>query len=428
MITDCIKTIIPVTPAATPQVVNTTPPVINQFVQPTTLVTTTSTTTDRVEISHDLVQTGDRETPMTPHTVRLSRNTDRSSTLSTTDLAASAARRIASPQRRSTRLQYKGKIEAFKRWCNTNGVVHHSPEIKDIINFMEFKFVVEGRQPRTIQGYRSAFTDYFDPAKLDIKRSRQIQRLIKAYFKERPPALNIPQPWDVQRVLEALKRPPFEPMSIATLKFVTLKTVFLTALATGRRRSEIHAFSHISVRSTFIDGNEVINIKTVPAFLTKNQRENSSPNSTKKILIPSLKEVLGPDLWDSDDKLLCPVRSIKHYLKRTRSLRKDRQLLFISWQLNRETEIKPGTISSWIKQAIYSAYGGKKSGVKAHQTRSAGASWAYATGASMNQVMEACYWKSSSTFTSHYLRDYWTSEVDSNMHHLGPFCGSRLRC
>ena len=74
MLTECIKTIIPVTPAATPQVVNTIPiQVINQFVQPTTLVTTTSTTTDRVEISqwHDLVQTGDRETPMAPHTVRL---------------------------------------------------------------------------------------------------------------------------------------------------------------------------------------------------------------------------------------------------------------------------------------------------------------------------------------------------------------------
>ena len=79
---------------------------------------------------------------------------------------------------------------------------------------MEFKFAVEGRQARTIQGYKSAFSDFYDPEKLDIKRSRKIHRLIKAYFKERPPALNIPQPWDVHRVLEALKHPPFEPLSI----------------------------------------------------------------------------------------------------------------------------------------------------------------------------------------------------------------------
>ena len=299
MFTECIKSLIPVTPAAISQVVNTIPPVSNQLDLPTTFIMATSTTTDRVEISHDIVHAGGVQTPTAIQTVRPSRNRDHTPTPSISDLAASAAKRITSPQRRSTRLQYKGKIGAFKRWCNTNGVVHHSPDIKDIINFMEYKFVVEGRQARTIQGYKSAFTDYFDPAKLDIKRSRPIQRLIRAYFKDRPPALNTPQPWDVHRVLEALKRPPFEPMSVATLKYVTLKTVFLTALATGRRRSEIHAFAHSSIRSTFIEDNEILNIKTIPAFLTKNQKENSSPDSTKKILIPSLKEVLGPDLWDS---------------------------------------------------------------------------------------------------------------------------------
>ena len=338
------------------------------------------------------------------------------------ELAASAARRIASPQRRSTRIQYRGKIGAFAKWCDSHGVSHYNPSIQDIIHFMEHKFLVEGRQARTIQGYRSAFIDYYDPAKLNIKGSRSIHRLIKAYFKERPPALNIPQPWDVNKVLDSLKRAPFEPMSIATLKFVTLKTVFLVALATGRRRSELHAFSHASTRSTIRDGNEIIHVKTIASFLTKNQRENSSPDSNRKVLIPSLQEVLGPDLWDSDDKLLCPVRAIKFYLKRTKRLRRDKQLLFISWQLNKPTDIKPATISSWIKQVIFSAYKVKsKPGVKAHQTRSAGASWAYATGASLSQVMEACFWKSSTTFTSHYFRDYWTSAVDANLYHLGPF-------
>ena len=337
------------------------------------------------------------------------------------ELADSAARKIASPQRRGTRIQYRGKIGAFRKWSLLNGVSVISPSINDIINFMEYKFVIEGRQARTIQGYKSAFTDYYDPALLNIKRSRPIQRLIRAYFKERPPALNVPKPWDVNKVLDSLKRPPFEPMSVATLKYVTMKTVFLVALATGRRRSEIHALSHKSVKSSVINGNEVIHVKTVMSFLTKNQRENSSPDAAKKIFIPSLKEVLGPDLWDSEDKVLCPVRAIRHYLKRTTSLRKDRKLLFISYQLNRSTDIHAPTISSWIKQIIWAAYGGKFKGVKAHQTRSAGASWAYATGASLSQVMEACYWKSSSTFTSHYLKEYWTSEVDSNMYHLGPF-------
>jgi hypothetical protein len=34
---------------------------------------------------------------------------------------------------------------------------------------------------------------------------------------------------------------PFEPMDRASLKYVTLKTVFLVALATAQWRSELHA-------------------------------------------------------------------------------------------------------------------------------------------------------------------------------------------
>jgi hypothetical protein len=37
---------------------------------------------------------------------------------------------------------------------------------------------------------------------------------------------------------------PFEPMDRASLKNITLKTVFLVALATAQRRSELHALSY----------------------------------------------------------------------------------------------------------------------------------------------------------------------------------------
>ena len=94
--------------------------------------------------------------------------------------------------------------------------------------------------------------------------------------------------------------------------------------------------------------------------------------------------------------------------------------------MSRTTDIKPATISSWIKQTIRSSYTDPLKGVKAHQTRSASSSWAYASGASLEQVMEACFWRSSSMFTSFYFKDYWTSEVDADMHHLGPFVSAGM--
>jgi hypothetical protein len=52
------------------------------------------------------------------------------------------------------------------------------------------------------------------------------------------------QCWDLSLVLRALMEEPFEPMDRASLKNITLNTVFLVALATARRRSELHALSY----------------------------------------------------------------------------------------------------------------------------------------------------------------------------------------
>ena len=48
----------------------------------------------------------------------------------------------------------------------------------------------------------------------------------------------LPQ-WDLGIVLEALSKPPYEPLREGSLKHLTLKTVFLLAVASGRRRSEL---------------------------------------------------------------------------------------------------------------------------------------------------------------------------------------------
>ena len=52
---------------------------------------------------------------------------------------------------------------------------------------MEYKFQIEGRQARTIQGYKSAFADFFDASIVDIRGSRAVS----SYFRDRPPVLNI---------------------------------------------------------------------------------------------------------------------------------------------------------------------------------------------------------------------------------------------
>ena len=225
-------------------------------------------------------------------------------------------------------------------------------------------------------------------------------------------------------VLDALKRAPFEPLSVATIKFLTLKTVFLISLATDRRRSEIRAISFKGVSSSMIDGNLVYSLPLQADFLTKNQLASAELDLNKAILVPSLKQTLGPDLWATEDKFLCPVWALKTYIKRIKFFRRKRQLLFLHNSPNIDREISSSTISSYIVQSIKFAYSEKdlvqtllRRGVKinAHHVRSAAASWAYLRGkCSLQQLMNACFWRAQTTFSSHYLKDHWTNEEDDH--------------
>ena len=55
--------------------------------------------------------------------------------------------------------------------------------------------------------------------------------------------------WNLSLVLYQLTKAPFEPLKEASLKHLTFKTVFLLALASGKRRSEIHAWLHENIRN-----------------------------------------------------------------------------------------------------------------------------------------------------------------------------------
>ena len=54
--------------------------------------------------------------------------------------------------------------------------------------------------------------------------------------------------WNLSLVLHQLTKAPFEPIKEASLKHLTFKTVFVLALGSGKRRSEIHAWQSRNIR------------------------------------------------------------------------------------------------------------------------------------------------------------------------------------
>ena len=169
--------------------------------------------------------------------------------------------------------------------------------------------------------------------------------------RDRPSANRSIPNWDLSLVLLALTRPPFEPLAKADLKILTFKTVFLLALASGKRRSEIHAWTFDSF-SRKRDWSEVTFLPST-AFIAKNQLA-SGPLAIQPVVIPALKPTLDPSLVQ--DKSLCPVRSLRYYLDKTKDLRKGKNLLFVAIKEGYSKDISKATISSWIKQSIILAY------------------------------------------------------------------------
>ena len=140
------------------------------------------------------------------------------------------------------------------------------------------------------------------------------------------------------------------------------------------------------------------------------------------VTIPALTTIV--DRQFKQDRTLCPVRALRYYLDLTKDLRRSRSLLFISFKKGHTSDIRPTTLSSWLKQTILLWY--KQADqqaldlvqVKAHDIMAFAASKAFYGGVSVDQIMQACHWKAHNTFTNFDLKDLTWS--DNNNMYLGP--------
>ena len=226
--------------------------------------------------------------------------------------------------------------------------------------------------------------------------------------------------WNLYVVLIELTKAPFEPMKDTDLKHLTLKTDFLLALASDKRRSKIRAW--VANKVSNLGQWEKVALFPSSDFITKNQLAREGSQTVSPVTIPALTAMV--DRQFKKDRTLCPVRALRYYLDQTKYLRGYRSLLFISFKKRHTSDIRPTTFSSWLKQTILLCY--KQADqqaldlvqVKAHDIRAFATSKAFYSGVSVDQIMQACHCKAHNTFTNFYLKDLTWSDND-NMY-LGP--------
>ena len=330
------------------------------------------------------------------------------------------AARIEAPQRSSTRAVYKSKWTIFIKWCESNQVDFRSPSLKQVADFLLYLFKERKLQPSTIGGYRTAIADMIGNNTVQFGKDESLTRLLDSFHRDKPKGRRGVPAWSLSLVLHQLTKAPFEPMRKASLKHLTFKTVFLLALGSGKRRSEIHAWLYRNIRHQ--ENWSQVSLYPSPSFLSKNQLARDGPAVVAPVVIPALAPSLDRSL--KEDKSLCPVRALRYYLDRTKDLRAGKELVFVSFRKSFQKDIVPATVSSWIKQTVLLCYqisdceAQTIHQVRAHDVRAFAASKAFQGGVSLDQILSACHWKAHNTFTQFYLKDLaW---ADSELYHLGP--------
>ena len=265
---------------------------------------------------------------------------------------------------------------------------------------------------------------------VDLTQNSELCALTAKYHKDCPADLFKVPSWNLVLVLECLCKPPFEPITEISFKMLTLKCVFLVAVALSCRISELHAiaFDKLSHDKDW----SVVYLEPRSDFLAKNQTSRSVTHQRRfklKALVKPAHKVNYPAgspeaAQYNKNKLLCPVRALRLYLARTAHRRSQSASLFVSLQPNRRKDITKQSIANWIRRTIklcYSLVGDNPLNLgraSVHEIRSLTSSLKFERNLSVDSIMQSCIWKSGNTFTRFYLKN--VALMSQDMYKLPP--------
>ena len=230
------------------------------------------------------------------------------------------AKQVALARRPSSRAGYQAKWSIYRRWCHSKGHLVFRPSLLKIADFLFWLQHSKKLSVSAVLGYRSMLSAVFRTILPEIFTSPVIRDMLQSFKVEAPCRSVKPPSWDLIKVLEYLRSPVFEPLSSASLRDLTHKTLFLVALATAKRVGELQALSRIVSFSSAAAG-----LSYVPEHLAK--METAVRPLPRTFSIQSLGDFAASL---HEDLLLCPVRSLSEYVARTSRFVNWPRRLFVS--------------------------------------------------------------------------------------------------
>lgn len=285
---------------------------------------------------------------------------------------------IISSLSESSLKQYNTGLKKRWRFCCNNQSDPYQITVPRVLSFLTVHFK-NGASYGTLNCFCSALGKIQGSSLADDSR---IKGFLKGVFRLRPPKAKYDYTWDSKTVLEYLSK--LKSNEDLSLDELSKKLVTLLALVTGHR---MQTLASIDIRNIIKkDGKYEIKISEI---IKTSRPGKVQPN----LILP---------FFDSNT-IICPAAALTIYLKKTKSLRKEENKLFIAIKKPHKA-VGSQTLSRWIK-SVLSNSGLDTSKFSAYSTRHASTSAAERSGVNIDLILKAAGWtEKSQTFARFYKR------------------------
>ena len=257
-----------------------------------------------------------------------------------------------------------------------------SPAINLTLEFLLKEFKNEGktRGYSAMNTIRSAISSIASIEGQPVGQHLLVKRFMKAVFREKPALPRYKTTWDPDVVLNHIKS--LGKNDKLTIIQVSRKLTMLLLLLSGQRCQTIHS---LNIKQMALESSKV-------TFVIKDLLKTSRPG--KHLQKVSYKAY-------APDRRLCVVTTLKHYIERTKIIRKGESKLLISTRPPYKASSKD-TIRRWTSDLMQAA-GINTKEFGPHSTRHASSSKA-AQSLSLQEVADSVGWTNQSTYAMYYKR------------------------
>lgn len=310
---------------------------------------------------------------------------------------------LLASRRESTKRVYGTTWKRFSSWAISKGVKPTKAKIPLILSFLQ-EGLAKGLSTNTLKRQTAAISSILGAGSgTSIATHPHVKRFLRGVSLLNPPSIHRFPTWDLNKVLDALMHPPFEPLNSVPVRILSFKVLFLVAITSARRVSELSALS-VHPRLCIVHKDRVV-LRLDPSFIPK---VNTPFHRAQELILPNF----CPNPTHPTERLFHKLdvrRAVRIYRKRTSDLRRTESFFVTFGGPNVGRKASSSSLARWIKSCIIMAYQAigenPPDGITAHSVRSAATSAAFDGYASLQEICRAATWSSVHTFTRHYLVD-----------------------